>query len=207
MTASELEVVIRGRLREAGLLAVVDEYKSQFLEFPDGLFAELVLSDGSKLVDTERIGREIRDSLKKQSVDLDVVVRSIWTVKEIGDPSDWVEKEVIDPRAPSGVSWPFIKVRAVPVVLTSGSATREVEVDVVLSAVDEIKRRIEGQGLDEKDAVKKVVREFVDMQLSLGGESYWDPIRYPQQELSEGALLYLFGHWPVEQNSGIQGSR
>jgi hypothetical protein len=188
MTSSELEALVRDRLKAEGLLPVFDEHKSQFLEFPDGLFAELVLSDGSKLIDVERIGRELRDSLKKQDVDLDVIVRSVWSVKEVGDPRP----------ARSRMAW------AVPVTLASGDSTRDVEVDVGLFAVEEIRQKIKGRGLSESAAVKEVVREFVELQLSLGGESYWDPIRYPQQELNEGALTYLFMHTPVAQNLGIQ---
>ena len=193
MTSTELERLIKKKLEGSELLPVLDEYKSQFLEFPDGLFAELVLNDGSKLLDVERIGREVRESLKKQGVDLDVMVRSNWTVTEVGDPCRAI-----------GASGGLKAAWRIPITLTSGDSVRKVEVDVGLLAVDEIKRRIEGKGLDENAAVKEVVKEFVEMQLSLGGESYWDPIRYPQQELSEGALLYLFGHSSVAQNLGIQ---
>jgi len=194
MTSTELERLIKKKLEGSELLPVLDEYKSQFLEFPDGLFAELVLNDGSKLLDVERIGREVRESLKKQSVDLDFIVRSNWVVSEVGDPCP-----AIGGSGGLKAAW-----GRVPITLTSGNSVRTVEVDVGLRAVDEIKHRIEGKGLDEKAAVKEVVKEFVEMQLSLGGESYWDPIRDPQQELNEGALLYLFGHSSVAQNLGIQ---
>lgn len=194
MSSSELEGIAKGKLRDEGLLGVLDEHKSQFLEFPDGLFAELVINDGSKLVDVERIGREVRELLKARGVELDVIVRSTWRVKEVGDP-----------QPARGASGGLRAAWAVPVVLASGNATRDVEVDVGLLAVDGIKRKIQGKGLNEGAAVKEVVREFVELQLSLGGESYWDPIRYPQQELNESALLYLFMHTPVAQNLGIQG--
>src|ERR1700680_2516880 len=86
MTPTELEKAIREELRKAGLLGIVDEYKSQFLEFPDGLFAELVLKDGSNLVEVERIGRELQESLRKNGVELDVIVRSTWAVANVDDP-------------------------------------------------------------------------------------------------------------------------
>ena len=60
MTSTELERVVREKLKAAGLSEAIDEHGSQFLEFPDGLFAELVLNDGSKLVDVERVARELR---------------------------------------------------------------------------------------------------------------------------------------------------
>lgn len=189
MTSTELERLIREKLEAAGLLQMLDEDKSQFLEFPDGLFAELVLTDGSKLVDVERIGREARESLKKQGIDLDVIVRAVWAVREVGDPQP----------TRGGIRAAL----AVPVTLVSGYSMRQVEVDVGLLAVDEIKRKIKGKSLDERVAVKEVVKEFVEMQLALGGESYWDPIRYPQQDLGEGALLYLFMHTSVAGTLGL----
>jgi hypothetical protein len=193
MTSTELERLIREKLEVAGLLQVLDEYKSQFLEFPDGLFAELVLNDGSKLVDVERIAREVRDEVKKQGIDVDVIVRSIWSVKEIGNPGP--------ATAPSGglmTAW------RVPVALESGGARRDVQVDVSYGVVLEIKQRIAGKGVDETSAVKEIVREYIEIELSRGGESYWDPIRYPQQEINGNALAYLFMHTPVAENLGIQ---
>jgi hypothetical protein len=189
MTSTELETLIRDELTTAGLWEVVDQHKSQFLEFPDGLFAELVLSDGSKLVDVERIARELRESLRKRDVELDVIVRSTWTVQNVGDP-----------RPAIGVSGGIRAAWAFPVTLVSGGLTAQVEVDVTQLAIDEIRKRLVGQAgksMGEKDVMAEVVREFLKLQLSLGGESYWDPIRYPQQELNEAALLYLLGHSTV----------
>lgn len=190
MTATELEGLIRQRLTAAGLWQLVDQHKSQFLEFPDGLFAEIVIDDGSKLTDVERVGREIRESLKKEAnTDLDVIVRSLWTVTKVGDP-------------PYGNQ---IGVWRVPVALASGAATRAVEVDVPYPVVLSIRERVAGKGLDETTAVKEVVREFVEMELALGGESYWDPIQKRTREINGSALSYLFMHTSVAQNLGIQG--
>ena len=205
MTSTEVEKLIRDALNSAGLWQFVDEYASQYLDFPDGFFAEIVLTDGSKLVGAERAVQEVKASLQKQGIELDVVVRSHWELKEISDPADWTEKEIIDPRAAAGSAWPFVRARAVRVLLVSGSATQEVEVDVLLSAVDDIKRRIEGKGLNEADAIKNVVREFVKLELSRGGTSYWDPIGHKQQEVSEGTLLYLFGQSSAALSLGIRG--
>lgn len=194
MTSTELEHLIREKLAATGLLKILDEDKSQFLEFPDGLFAELVLTDGSRLADVERIGREVRESLKKQNIDVDVIARALWSVKEVGDP-----------QPARGASGGIRAAWAVPVTLVCGSSMRNVEVDVGLLAVDEIKRKIKGKSLDESVAIKEVVKEFVEMQLALGGESYWDPVRYPQQDLSQGALLYLFMHTSVAEILGLRG--
>ncbi len=195
MTSTELENLIRTKLDSAGLLRVVDEFSSQFLEFPDGFFfVELVLTDGTKLVDVERIGREVRELLRKQNVDLDVMVRAIWTVKEVGDPrTTW------DSSGNPGLGrW------RVPVTLESGGRRQEVEIAVLYSVVLDLKNRIAGKGWSETSAIKEVVREFVEMELSLGGESYWDPIRDPKQEINGSALSYLFMHTPVAQTLGIQ---
>jgi hypothetical protein len=194
MTSSEVEKLIRAKLQDSSLLDVIDEFKSQFLEFPDGFFVELVLTDGAKLVDVERIGREVRESLRKQNVDLDVIVRAIWTVKEVGDPC----------TPPDSSGKPQLGRWRVLVTLASGGLTRRVEVDVLYAVVQDIKNRIAGNGWSDASAIKEVVREFIEMELALGGESYWDPIRDSKQEISGSALSYLFMHTPVAQTLGIQ---
>lgn len=186
MTSTELERQIREKLGAAGLLQALEEHKSQFLEFPDGFFVELVLSDGSKLAEVDRIARELQALLRTQGTELDVIVRSIWTVQNIESP-----KPAISISGGIRAAWAF------PVTLVSGSLTTNVEVDVTQFAAQEIKSKVaEGSlgSMDEKAAMKEVVKEFLKLQLSFGGESYWDPIRYPKQELNDSALLYLFGH-------------
>jgi hypothetical protein len=186
MTSTELERRIREKLEAGGLLQALDEHKSQFLEFPDGFFAELVLGDGSKLAEVDRIARELRELLRTQGLELDVIVRSIWAVQSVGEPG-----------AKISVSGGFRAALTFPVILVSGDARVEVEVNVTFQALEEIKRKVAEGSLeprDEKAAMKEVIKEFLKLQLSFGGESYWDPIRYPQQELNDSALLYLFGH-------------
>jgi hypothetical protein len=188
MTSTEVEKLIREALTASGLWQVVDQHKSQFLEFPDGFFAEVVLNDGSKLVEAEGVARQIEESLRKQGTELDVIVRANWIVKEIANP-------------PYGNQ---LGVWRIPVILASGAETRAVEVDVQYDVVLDIKNRIAEKTLDETSVVKEVVREFIEMELSLGGESYWDPIRYPRREINGSALSYLFLHTPVAQNLGIR---
>jgi len=186
MTSTQLERLIRQRLDAVNLLPALNDYKSQFLDFPDGFFVELVLNDGTKLVEVERIAREVRDELGKQNIELDVIVRSLWIVQSIEGP-----KPAISVSGGIGVAWAF------SATLASGDLKTDVEVAVTQLAVREIRRRIEEGSLgpaDEKDAMRQVVKEFLKLQLSFGGESYWDPIGHPQQELNESALLYLFGH-------------
>jgi hypothetical protein len=189
MTSTEVERLIREKLERDQLLQFLDEHKSQFLEFPDGLFVELVLNDGSKLIDVERICREMRESLQKQGIDLDVIVRADWTVRAVASPGP--------ARAESGgirAVWGF------PAKLVSGKAVIDVEVDVTQLAVQEIKRRVADGSLgsrDEKMVMRDVVTEFLKLQLSPGGESYWDPLRFPVQELNDSALHYLWMHGSV----------
>jgi len=193
MTSTEVEKLIRDALTTAGLWGSVDQYKSQFLEFPDGFFAEIVLNEGSKLVDAEGVVRQVEESLRKQGTELDAIVRATWTVKEIGNPA-----------AARGASGGIRAAWAVPATLVSGNLERQVEVDVLYSVVLDLKQKLAGKVLDETSAVKEVVREYLEMELSRGGESYWDPIRYPRQEINGSALLYLFMHTPVAASLGIQ---
>ncbi|MGB7586885.1 MAG: hypothetical protein WBM11_18735 [Terriglobales bacterium] len=186
MTSTELERKIREKLEAVGLSQALDEHRSQFLEFPDGFFVELTLNDGSKLVEVERITRELRELLAKEDVEVDVIVRANWAVQSIEGPTP-----AISVSGGIRAAWAF------QVVLASGSLITRVEVDVTQLAVQEIKQKVKEGSLrpaDETAAMKEVVKEFVKLQLSFGGESHWDPIRYPQQELNESALLYLFGH-------------
>jgi hypothetical protein len=185
MTSTELERLIRGKLEASGLLQAIDEHKSQFMEFPSELFAELVLTDGSKLVDVERIGRELRESLKKQGVEVVVIVRSIWIVKTLDGP-----KSAITVAGGIRPAWAFTA------TLLSGGLSCNVEVDVTMSAVDAIKRSVaeKSAGLvDEGSAIKEIVKEFLKLRLSFGGESYWDPLRERQLDLNEDALSYWLG--------------
>jgi len=189
MTSTELEKLVRDELAKAGLWESVDQRKSQFLEFPDGLFAEIVVGDGSKLENAERILQGVREALRARGVELDAIVRATWSVERIDDP--------VPARGLSGgirAAWAF------PVTLASGGATTQVEVDVTYTAILEIRNKlVDGseKAPDEKEVMREVVREFLKLELSLGGQSYWDPIRYPQQELSEAALSYLLLHGAV----------
>lgn len=189
MTASELERLLQQELGKVDLWDSVDQHKSQFLEFPDGLFAEIVFVDGSRLPQGERVLQEVKWVLREKGVELDAIVRAAWSVQSIGDPGP--------ARGLSGgirAAWAF------PVTLVSGQATTPVEVDVTYLAVLEIRNKLLGGSegsQDEKGVMKEVVREFLKLELSLGGESYWDPIRYPQRELNEAALSYLLLHGAV----------
>jgi hypothetical protein len=191
VNAAELGKLTREQLSAAGLWDLVDQHKSQFLEFPDGFFAEIVLKDGSKIAEAELVESDLRQSLRKQGTELDVIVRSIWAVDSVGDPK-------VVPGTPGVSDFSVVY----PARLVSGGLTVDVQVEVTILASEAIKRRAKQSAgsYDRKAATKQVVKEFLDLQLSFGGESYWDPIRHPKQELNDSALLYLFTHGPVAKH-------
>jgi hypothetical protein len=39
--------------------------------------------------------------------------------------------------------------------------------------------------------LEQLVREFVKMRVSVGGMSYWDPVRSPERDLTAAAMSYL----------------
>jgi hypothetical protein len=183
VTAAELEKTVREELTNAGLWPDVDERKSQFLEFPDGLFAEIVLNDGSKLAEAERVVRLLKVESKLDRQELDAVVRANWGIQGIDGPAPAIV-------VPGGIR-PALAFTA---TLKAGGLSKTVVIHVTMSAVEAIKRNIarSGEVVDEAAAVKEVVREFLKLRLSYGGESYWDPLEDQPLELSEDALLYWF---------------
>ncbi len=184
MTTTELEKVIKDRMGAAGLGDSIDEHQDQYLEFPVGFFAEVVLRDGSKLPDAQRVLKGLKEELGKQGTELSGLVRAIWEVVAVR-------------MAPleSGTFPRFV------VSLRSGSRDCTVTVDVtglafegILSAFREGSLREYG---NEQNAVlASVVAEFVRLELSYGGESSWDPLLRPQLELNDSALQYLMIHSP-----------
>jgi hypothetical protein len=183
MTAAELEKTVREEFTNAGLWPDVDERKSQFLEFPDGLFAEIVLNDGSKLAEAERVFRLLKVESKLDLQELDAVVRANWTIESIDGP---VPAIVV----PGGIrqAWAFTA------TLKAGALSKAVVIRVTMSAVEAIRRNIarSGEVVDEAAAIREVAKEFLKLRLSYGGESYWDPLEDQPLELSEDALLYWF---------------
>jgi len=49
-------------------------------------------------------------------------------------------------------------------------------------------------GMDKDTVLGEIVSAFLRLELSLGGESYWDPILYPERTLDENALQYVTMH-------------
>jgi hypothetical protein len=196
MTATDLEQSIRGSLQEAGLLQYLDEDKTQFLEFPDGWFAEIVVKDGSKLPEVERVVQRYKEQIQgKESGYLTEIIRPLWTTGEV---------ERIGPS----VSFPGLQ-RAVrfSVVLQSGRLSCTVTVDVTEGALALIREKLRDTEAPEDMALTELVHEFMKMQLFLGGESYWDPRRDPRLELDAAAFMYLMGNRdPVRRLQGAINS-
>jgi len=182
MTSFELGNLIKDRLSVAGLGQHLDETKEQYLEFPEGFFAEVVLKDGSRLSEAQRIVKSIEEELSKQGIEMDAIVRAVWEVVR-------VEKAGIAPSGSAGA-------QRLIATLRSGERECRVTVDMTGNALAMVLAALAQGGLreygpDRDAAVVGIVREFVRLELSYGGESYWDPILHPELTLNENALAYL----------------
>jgi hypothetical protein len=180
MTSLELGNLIRERLSAAGLAQYLDEAKEQYLEFPDGFFAEVVLKDASKLSEAQRVVKSVEEELRRQGVELDAIVRTNWEVVDVD----------------GSIMHPPQNGRQFDVTIQSGTAKSKVSVKVPPMVWATVKGAFNQGALrelgDDPEAVlQQIVREFVKLQLSYGGESYWDPILHPELVLDEHALHYL----------------
>ena len=195
MTDEEIRSILKEKLGSAGLLPFVDAPLGQFLDFPEGPFVEIVLKDASKLPEAESAIEEVNAGLKKAGLRLDSVVRALWQVErtELMGPS----------RSLSGSVKAALDFR---VTLRSGGAECDVVVELTLAALDILRERlgIECVGVGwsstgddvSLDSLHTAAREFVELQLSHGGTSYWDPQRFPRLELNSAAMSYLLQETP-----------
>jgi hypothetical protein len=181
MTEHELNKLLNDRFKSAGLSRYVIRDKSQLLEFPDGFFVEVVLSDASKLGEAERLIASIRAEVEAQQSHLTSILRAVWSVKKV--------EKVGPSRGKSGGIKSSVDFEA---ILRSGLRETGVVVEVGGHALRKLRERVGGD-----DQVLEAVADFLRLQLSWGGAGYWDPIRYPRQALNEAAALYLLTHRPV----------
>jgi hypothetical protein len=194
ITPIQVEDLVEGQLRDAGLSKFVSREYSQFLDLGDELFVEVVLTDGTPLNDVEKIVRRTSEEVKAQGIRLDSVVRALWEVEEV--------HHVGPSRSSSG------GLRAASefeVTLRSGARRQRVIVDVSWGAVEFLRQKLglgkfvsgSGDALQKghlsEELVGERVRGFVEHELSAGGTSYWDPILYPRLDLNEAAMLFLVG--------------
>lgn len=186
MTVADLEQSVRGSLQEAGLLQYLDEDRTQFLEFPDGWFVEIVVKDGSKLPEVERVVQRYKEHLRRNEAgELDEIVRPVWNVKAIERVSG---PSVSFPGLEPGVRF--------SVVLQSGSLSCAVTVNVTEGALALIREKLRDTKAREDAAVQEIVNAFMNLWLSQGGKSYWDPRKDSDSrlELNAAAFMYLMGH-------------
>jgi hypothetical protein len=191
MKTAELETAFRDKLQQAGILAALNEEKSQFLDLSDSFFAEIVLNDGSKLAGAERIVRTVKEQLGEKGVRLDSIVRAVWQVKGV----DFVGPA----RAVSGGLKAALEFEA---VLESGARQCKATIELTLAALNKLREKLAlpervgfpgwaSDGDVDAATLKKVVAEYLDFQLASGGESYWDPLLFPKLELNEWTVSYM----------------
>jgi|SRR5579864_762190 len=195
MTESEIEELVNRRLTEAGVAGILDRDRSQFLEVPPGLFTEIVLVDASKQPDAERVLKNIVAELQRGGTTLEYVLRSLWRVGEI--------RYAGPARALEGGLRFALDFR---VQLLSGRRQIEVEVDVTMAALTILRQKL---GIDDwvmnigwspqkgdvqEENIRAAVATFLEVQLSQGGMSYWDPLLHSRLELDEAAMSYVLGH-------------
>jgi len=172
MTGS-LENLFRQQLQDTGLLPYLFAERSQFLDFPDSYFVELVVKDGTKLPQFRGLVERIRAEAPQR---LDAIIRAVWEVERVGDLVQAYSTQTGAPRA--AVQY--------PVDLKSGNASARVWVEVTYLASE-----IFEQHGANKDEVKGIVGEYVSTQLKKGGASYWDPERFPYLEISGDTAEFI----------------
>ena len=165
MTAAEFERNAKQRFQAASLLADFDSDRSRFLEFPDGLFVEIVVRDGAKLGQFQSVVDELTASAGER---VDLIVRAGWKLVNVNSPQ---------PAYSSGGG--LRAAELYPVELVSGTARHQAIVEVTLLA----KLYFRDHGIVGDD-IKAIVEEFVNEQLKKSGASYWDPVRSPELEIN-----------------------
>ena len=168
----------------AGLREFIDWKLSQFLDCGSEFFVELVLNEGSRIPQSEALLAQAATDLGKNGAILDGVVRAAWVVKEI--------KQI--GLAVSSNGSPMAS-KAFIAELKSGSATCKVSVNVTFSAIELLRRKHADTSHSKERSLPvneiAAVQLYLERQLSLGGTSYWNPLKYGRRELNEPAMLYL----------------
>jgi hypothetical protein len=170
MSAENLRREIEAQLEKARLLGFLDLDRTQFLEVPDGIFVEIVLNDAGK----EQEIRQLLEGLLPPGGDFRI--HPIWKIEAIGEPQIAISQ-----------SGGIVAARLVCVILRSGSVITEVQVAVTYLAELELKRVL---GADPD--LKELARAYVENRLQWGGQSYWDPRRYPRLEIAADRALSLY---------------
>jgi hypothetical protein len=184
MLFKNFETTFKKDLAAAGLPEFIKWRSSQFLDCGSEFFVELVLSEGSKIPTAERLLAQVAKDLEKDEAVLDSVVRAAWEVKDIMPFG----------HAISSNGYPKAS-RAFLAELKSGEAICMVSVDMTFSAIELLRREHSDTAPSNKRNIPAnelaAVQRYLERELSLGGTSYWNPLRYGRRELNEGAMLYL----------------
>lgn len=165
MAVADVESKFEEKIRLAGLLPFFSASESHFQDFEGDLFVEIVARDSTKLPEFGRIAEEV----KAENPSVSAVVRAHWEVEGVGDPVQSYNMQTGTPRT----------AELYPVILRSGNGEKKVWVEVTTLASMVLAER----GFDSA-AIKRVVHDFVIERLTIGGASYWDPIRLPQLEIN-----------------------
>jgi hypothetical protein len=178
MNVVEVHDLLFEKLQANGVAESVHRELSQVLDFPEEFFVEVVLRDASKMPQAERAILEVTEILKEKGIDLNAIVRAIWEVKEI-------ESE----GAAYGSTGVPRSAFCFRVLLRSGAREESVHINVTRAATEELGRKA---GVDpSREMLEQLVREFVKMRVSVGGMSYWDPLRVPERDLTAAGMTYL----------------
>jgi len=179
-TFAQVEQLLVRRLQGAGVSDLVSSRSSQFLDLGEYLFAEVVLTDATRLEEVEGIVRDTAEELKPRGIVLDRVVRAQWEIVEVSHAGS--------SRAPDG------GIRAASefhVILKSGSRTHHVAVDVSSGAIAVLKQKLGVEKLSFQKTIAQTVCSFVQYQLSMGGTAYWSPLVAPRLELNHLAMSFV----------------
>jgi hypothetical protein len=178
MTVVEVHDLLFEKLQANGAAESVHRELSQVLDFPEGFFVEVVLRDAAKMPQAERAILEVTEILEEKGIGLNAFVRAIWDVTA-------VELE----GAAYGSTGVPRNASCFRVLLRSGVREESVHVNVTRLAIEELRRKT---GMDpDRRMLEQLVREFVKMRVSVGGLSYWDPLRDPERDLTAAGMTYL----------------
>jgi hypothetical protein len=170
MSIERLQHEMRTQFDRAGLLPFLVEASSEIVDLDGELFAEIVLSDRTKLDEATNLMRTIF-----QNTRYSLVVRSKWLIEQIGN------------LAPAyGESGGLKAAVLIPVTLRSGDECTTVTVSVTKMAEWEF-----DSILGRKTDLKQVAKVVVESALRRGGRSFWDPTIENYLEVASGSVANI----------------
>ncbi len=194
VSSRDVRSIIGTRITEAGLASLVDLQGQRVIDLPSGFFMELPIRDASRSADVEDVIRNMQDELRKENVQLQVLIRPIWTVEQISG-SDLAISDLGTPRA----SFTF------EVNLSSGRERATVSIDVASTALDVVREKLgiaelvgslgwtPAKGDVSERCLKVVVVSYVQDELKGKGAAFWDPRSEMVREFDRAAALALLG--------------